>query len=198
MTGITLSSDQIRRAPPEVRRWIEHELATSLGLQIQASGSEGGPPAHLAGCSRDELAAVLTLIQGALPVVNVFFELGRKGTSYGEDRLQAYRLSDIQHHTQLQTLEQVIACLNLIDQSLHRIRGSADVSFYGLDGDYCFIATETQQNIRRLWFELIGGGEVATAPAGAQSEDGPGLRGAGPAEGLASAPGGAAMRPPQG
>ncbi len=49
----------------------------------------------------------------------------------------------------------------------HRVCGSADVSFYGLDGDYCFVATETQQNIQRLWFELVGGSEMATAPAGA-------------------------------
>jgi hypothetical protein len=31
------------------------------------------------------------------PVVNVFFELGRKGTSCARDPLQAYRLVDIQY-----------------------------------------------------------------------------------------------------
>lgn len=196
MTGITLSSDQVRRAPPEVRRWIEHELAASLGLQVQATDSQGGEPAQLAACSHDELAAVLTLIQGALPVVNVFFELGRQATSYAQDRLQAHRLSDIQHHTQLRTVEQVISCLNLIDQSLHRIRGSTDVSFYGLDGDYCFVATETQRNIRQLWFELIGGGEVAAAPTGVRSDE-PGLRGPGSEDGRTSVAGAAGMRPPQ-
>lgn len=58
----------------------------------------------------------------------------------------------------------------------HRVCGSADVSFYGLDGDYCFVATETQQNIQRLWFELVGGSEMATAPAGAGPGDRPVLR----------------------
>ncbi len=33
MIGITLSSEQIRTAPAEVRRWIEREVMTSLGLQ---------------------------------------------------------------------------------------------------------------------------------------------------------------------
>lgn len=165
MTSITLTPEQIRSAPPEVRRWIEHEIATSLGLEVRATGSQRNTP-ELAGCSHDELAAVLALIQGAFPVVNVFFELGRKGMSFGQDRLEAHRLSDIQHHTRLQSAEQVVACLNLIDEALRRVRGSADASFYGLDGDYCFVATVTQQNIRRLWFELIGRNETDIAAPG--------------------------------
>ena len=35
MIGITLTSEQIRTAPAEVRRWIERQVATSLGLHIQ-------------------------------------------------------------------------------------------------------------------------------------------------------------------
>jgi len=170
MTGITLSSEQIRRAPAEVRRWIEHELATSLGFQIQTTESQRQIP-QLAGCSRDDLAAVLSLIQGVFPVVNVFFEFARKGISFAQDRLEAYRLSEIQHHTRLQSPAQVISCLNLINESLQRVRGSKDGSFYGADGDYCFVATETQQNIRRLWFELLDRGESATASAEAASGD---------------------------
>lgn len=164
MTGITLSSEQIRRAPTEVRRWIEHEIATSLGFQVQASDRERQLP-QLAGCSYEEVVAVLSGIQGVFPAVNVFFELGRQGVSFAQDRMQAYRLSDIQHHTRLQSPEQVIVCLNLIDEALHRVRGTAGASFYGADGDYCFVPTETQQNIRRLWFELLGRSDRAGAQA---------------------------------
>jgi len=180
MTGITLTSEQIRRAPAEVRRWIEHEVATSLGFQVQATDSQRQIP-QLAGCGHDELVAVLSLIQGVFPAVNVFFELGRKSTSFAEGRLEAYRVSDIQHHTRLQSPEQVISCLNFINESLHQVRGSAGASFYGADGDYCFVATETQQNIRRLWFELLGRGERATAPGEAASGAGPALQGSVPA-----------------
>ncbi len=170
MIGITLSSEQILRAPSEVRRWIEHEVATSLGLQVQVTDSQHQAP-QLAECSRPELAAMLSSIQGVFPAVNVFFELGRKGTAFAQDRLQAYRIADIQHHTRLQSPEQVISCLNLINESLHRARGSAGASFYGADGDYCFVTTETQQNIRRLWVELIGHGEMGTTPAEAANGD---------------------------
>ena len=42
MIGITLSSEQIRAAPADVRRWIEREVMTSLGLprELAASASE--------------------------------------------------------------------------------------------------------------------------------------------------------------
>jgi hypothetical protein len=179
MIGITLASEQIREAPPEVRRWIEHEVATSLGFPVPAADSQR-QPAQLAACSQDELAAVLSLIQGVFPAVNVFFELGRKGASYAQDRLEAYRISDIQHHTRLQRPEQVISCLNLINEALHRARGSAGASFYGTDGDYCFVATETRQNIRRLWFDLVGRGDMAAAPAESASGNGPALPESGP------------------
>lgn len=166
MTGITLSAEQIRQAPAEVRRWIEHEVATALGLQVQTTQRE---LPELVGCGHDELKAVLSLIQGVFPAVNVFFELGRKGTSCAQDRLEAYRLSDIQLHTRLQSTEQVLYCLNLINEALHQARGSTGDSFYGTEGDYCFIATETQQNIRSLWFELIGHRGMENGPVEATS-----------------------------
>jgi len=164
MIGITLSSEQIRRAPAEVRRWIENEIATSLGFQVQGTGS-AGQAAQLVACSYDELARVLSLIQGVFPVLNVFFELGRKGIGFAEGRLEAHRLSDIQHHTRLQSPERVVSCLNVINEALQRVRGSSGASFYGTDGDYCFVAAETQQNIRRLWLELIADREAVSAPA---------------------------------
>ncbi len=194
MMSITLSAEQIRRAPPEVRRWIEQEVATSLGFQAQSSASQR-QPAQLAGCSQDELAAVLSLIQGIFPAVNVFFELGRKGTSFAQDRLEAYRLSDIQHHTRLQSPEQVISCLELINESLHRIRGSTAASFSGVDGDYCFVAAETQRNIRRLWLELIGQGRAAAAPVEAAGGHGPAVAEPVPASNAAAASG-SSVQPP--
>jgi molybdenum-dependent DNA-binding transcriptional regulator ModE len=173
MIGITLSSEQIRRAPTEVRRWIEKEIPTSLGSQVQATGSES-QAGQLVECSYDELARVLSLIQGVFPVLNVFFELGRKGIGFAEGRLEAYRLSDIQHHARLQSPERVISCLNVINESLQRVRGSTAGSFFGTDGDYCFIATATQRNIRRLWVELIADRE-ADVPSAESSGDEPAL-----------------------
>lgn len=188
MIGITVSSEQIRTAPAEVRRWLENEVATSLGLQVGSTESHH-QMAQLAGCSHDELAAVLSLVQGVFPAVNVLFELGRKGASFAQDRFEAYRLSDLQHHTRLQSLEQVLSCLNLINEAFHQVRGSDTESFYGADGDYCFVATQTQRNIRHLWFELIGHGDIAPTAAEAASGDAPAINGSVPGNDHPATPG---------
>jgi len=36
MIGITLTSEQIRSAPKEVRQWVEHEVIAALGLRAAA------------------------------------------------------------------------------------------------------------------------------------------------------------------
>jgi hypothetical protein len=52
MIGITLTTDQIRSAPPEVRRWIEHEVIASLGLAADAPVRATPPQAaHLVAAS---------------------------------------------------------------------------------------------------------------------------------------------------
>ena len=84
MVGITLSPEQIRAAPPEVRRWLEHELAVPLGLNPPTLPITQPSHPHLAACTPEEAAQVLSLIQGMLPVVHVFFELGREGAAPSE------------------------------------------------------------------------------------------------------------------
>ena len=101
MVGITLLPEQIRTAPSEVRKWLEHELLVSLGVQPPAAQSAAP---HLVACGVEEAAQVLSLIQGMIPVVNVFFELGRDGASVGIAGLEAFRLVDILRHTRLQNL----------------------------------------------------------------------------------------------
>src|SRR6266568_8114341 len=69
MIGITLNSEQIRQAPPDVRQWIEREVIASLGLQIRPAADKPHGE-HLASCNAEELAAILAQIQGVLPAVN--------------------------------------------------------------------------------------------------------------------------------
>jgi hypothetical protein len=60
MVGITLSAEQLRAAPPEVRRWIEHEVAVSLGLHApEVVDAKRGWP-QLVGLTVDEVAKVLS------------------------------------------------------------------------------------------------------------------------------------------
>jgi hypothetical protein len=162
MISITISADQIRSAPTDVRKWIEGEVAGALGLQAPTPATQRQGE-RLAVCSAEEVGAILSLIQGALPVVNVFFELGHQGVSFGQGELEAYRLSDLLHRARLHSVEQVVACLDVINEALQRIRGTAKVSLYGLDNQsHCFIAAQTQQNIRNLWKHVVESNQMLT------------------------------------
>jgi hypothetical protein len=153
MVGVTLSPEQIKNAPPEVRRWLEQELLAALGLRQPTAGAQAP---RLPACSVDESTAVLSLIQGMLPVVNVFFELGREGIRVEGEDLTAFRVTDMQRHTRLQTVEQVIACLDTISAAVQRVRHDSSAAFYGLDGaGHCFISTETQRSILQVWQQVI-------------------------------------------
>lgn len=167
MLGITLSSEQIRQAPPDVRQWIEREVIASLGLQI-APSAEKPQGEHLASCDASEVAAILTQIQNVLPAVNVFFEFGRPGTPVPQAHLVAFRLLDIADHARLPDVKQVIGCINLINEALGKVNGDASGSFCGFDREgHCFITVETQQNIHRLWQTVVGNGAVRPEPTAA-------------------------------
>jgi hypothetical protein len=91
-----------------------------------------------------------------LPVVNVFFELGREGANVETEGLVVFRLADILRHTRLQTFEQVIACLDTISQAARRLPGHADGAFYGLDDrGHCLISVQTQRSIVHVWQQII-------------------------------------------
>jgi len=175
MIGITLSSEQVRTAPPEIRLWIEHQVATSLGLQIRATDYQTSLEG-LTICNLDELRDIFSLIQHSVPAVHVLFELGRKGASIGEGKLEGYRLPDIQHRAGLQTVSQVMACLESINQSLHRVRGTTNSMLCVVENGFCVVATVTQENLLRLWQELICRADIATDSPGTIPTGTPSLR----------------------
>jgi hypothetical protein len=182
MIGITLTGEQIRTAPPDVRRWIEREVMATFGEPSRPADEPRGE--HLAVCSPAQAEAVLGQIQGVLPVVNVFFELGRQGAIFGQPDIEAFRLLDIAHHTRLSDVNQVIACLDIINQAFSNACGDVTARFCALDREgHCFIALETQQNILRLWQKMIARQQLSL-------EEPPASTSAGAASGDASSPAG--------
>jgi hypothetical protein len=171
MVGITLSPEQLRAAPPDVRRWIEHEVAVSLGLHApEVVDAKRGSP-QLVELTVEEAAKVLSLIEGALPVVNIFFELGREGGSAGVNHMEAFRLVDITRHARLQTMEQLADCLNIINAAVRTVRADANATLYGLDQrGYCFIAGQTHRSIQRIWQEIVMERSLSTGGAPRQAD----------------------------
>ena len=152
MIGITLTSEQIRTAPPEVRRWIEREVMTSFGQPPQSADDSKPHGEHLAICSEEEAAAILAQIQGVLPAVNVFFELGRQGAIFGQPNIEAYPAARHRPSHPAAICPRWLPASTLINQAFSNVCGDATAKFCGLDREgHCFIALETQQNILRLW-----------------------------------------------
>jgi hypothetical protein len=168
MIGITLTTDQIRTAPAEVRQWIEHQVVAALGLRPEAPVAAQPHGHHLVACSAEDAAAVLAQIQRLLPAVNVFFEFGRAGISYGQPPVMAFRLLDILHHTRLQNVEQVMTCLDAINQALAAVRRDPSARFCGFDNQgHCLIAPQTQQSVFQLWQGLLAQQQAASNGDGA-------------------------------
>jgi hypothetical protein len=173
MVGVTLSPEQIRSAPPQVRQWIEHEIARSLGLAAAAPQPEHAPP-HLVACGREEVQAILEQIQNMLPVVSVFFELGREFGPNVTQGLRSLRLGDIMSHALLHIPAQVVQCLDVINEAMRRFRGDAGATMYAVDqSGHCLIAETTAQNILRLWRDIVAERDLAPGAPEAQSAPAP-------------------------
>ena len=183
MVAITLTPEQIRGAPLEVRRWLEREIAAALDLPPRAAAAEERD-AHLVACGRDEAAALYAAVRGVLPVVTVLFELGREGESVGRGEVESYRLGDMLRHARLQSLEQLEACLQVLDEVLRRLRGDPDATLYLLDGrGACLVAALTQKSILGVWRQVIAGQDPVAAEVAC---DGRSASGDGPPHAFAS------------
>jgi len=170
MAGITLTADEIKAAPAEVRRWLEHEIVRALGGQ--PAPAPAATPA-LIGCNVEEARDMLALVQGMLPVVSVFFELGREAASVAVHGMRAFRIADILRHVRLQSPDQVVQCLNVLTQALRRARSDAAAAFFALDDQgHCLVAEATMRSILRLWQEIVAQ-RALEAEAGEASEQQP-------------------------
>jgi len=162
MTGITLTAEQIRNAPAMVRQWIEQEVMTSLGLAPRTQAAAPPQAAHLVACSVEDMAGVLEHIRGVFPAVNVLFELGRPGISFGQPAVMTFRLMDILHHTRLEDVGQVMTCLEMINEALATVRKDPSVRFCGFDNEgHCLVAPQTQASIAALWQTMMERQEAA-------------------------------------
>jgi hypothetical protein len=167
MVGLTLSSEQIRSAPQEVRHWLEQEIVRTLGLQPGHEFSHHATTPGLAACNVEDARDILSLIQNMLPVVSVFFELGREAHSVPVQNMRAFRLTDLQRGSRLHAPQQVIECLNVLTQAFRQVRQNAEAVFYGLDNQgHCLIAESTMRSILVLWQEIVAQHQLhADAPA---------------------------------
>ncbi|HEY1936048.1 MAG TPA: hypothetical protein VGG99_28925 [Acetobacteraceae bacterium] len=154
MVGITLTAEQIRSAPPEVRHWIESQVAAMFAPP--ATEEAHAAPPHLAQCTAGEAQAILEQIEDLLPVVSVFFELGRESASVPVQGMRAFRLNEIARHTRLETTQQVLEALELINDALRRVRRDSEAMLCGFDREgRCYVSEATSRAVLTLWRGIV-------------------------------------------
>jgi len=158
VTSFTFSIERIRSAPPEVRRWIESEIAQAVAMidrpRHDPSQVEGSA---LAACASEEAMRVFELIQGNFLLTQVFFELAREtGIAPRMPPLYPLNIGDILRHTRLSGGHALADCLSAINQAFRQVRGDPDASLFGFDDQgHVYIHEITHLSIRRVWEQLV-------------------------------------------
>ena len=156
MTLFTFSVEQLRTAPPEVRRWVAAEIGRALGT-VAMPQPEGAPreSMRLVGCTVPEAVQVFEAIGGDPVVARLFFELAREsGLASGLAGVQALPIADLLHHLGLAE-DALIDGLTAIDRAFRQVHGEPAAGLFGFDdAGHVYIHEATQASIRRLWQEL--------------------------------------------
>ncbi len=166
VVGFTLSAEQVRAAPPEVRQWIANEIAAALAVATRAPQR----PAHaaaLAACTPQEALRLFEAIRSDFAACQVFLELARETPAgYATPPLHALGIGDILRHTRLGE-PRLIESLTAINRLFQQLRDDPAATLFGFDQNgHLFIDETTHRSIRRLWETLVENRAAASEPQG--------------------------------
>ncbi len=154
MVGISLTAEQIRAAPPDVRHWLEQQCAAMFAPAAEVQPH--AEPRRLAQVTPGEAQALLEQIEDILPVVSVFFELGRENVGVPVQGMRVFRLPEILRHTRLESVAQVIECLDVINDALRHVRHDPEAMICAVDHEgRCFVAEATSHSVLTLWQSIV-------------------------------------------
>jgi hypothetical protein len=165
MIGITLSAEQIRSAPPEVRRWIEAEIAATVTALHPVTPDPQVQAAMLAPCGPQDAARLFEALRGDHALAQLFLELGREGGHAMPGGLVAHRAGDVMQHSRIEGRDRLLAGLATIERAFHAVRQDADGALLGMDrAGNVYVHETTCRSIAALWARLLSAG-TGTAPA---------------------------------
>jgi hypothetical protein len=171
MISFAFSLDQVKSAPPEVRRWIEGEAVAALSRTEPDSSHPHA--AALEACTPEEAGEIYKLIKGNFLLSQVFFELGREMPgNRGRTPLRSLNLADMLRHTRLGDGDRLVDCLNAITQAFRTVRNEPEAVLFGFDQyGQVWIHQTTHDSIRALWEQLFHRQPpIAGEPASATTE----------------------------
>jgi len=156
MTNFVFTADQIKSAPPEVRRWFESEIVGAL-REMAGQRPEPAHSAALAACTPEEALAVFELIQRDFATAQVFLEFGREPPLPNSPRpLHAFNIGEFKRKLRVPD-DRLADCFGAINQSFMRIRDDAEAALLGFDqANHVYIHEATHAAIRGLWEKLTG------------------------------------------
>jgi hypothetical protein len=174
MISITVSPEQLAGAPPEVRRWLEAEVTSTLAFAEGQHRPATAPAAALAACSSEEVAQIFELVREDYFAASLFCELGRDtGIGRSGGPYHAIGIGDLLRRTRLGSGEQLMGRIETINAALRRLRGDPAATMFGFDQlGRLYIHGETHRNIAALWDELLAG-QVAHPADQVTSDGGP-------------------------
>jgi hypothetical protein len=158
MISFTFTLDQVKSAPPDVRRWIEREAAAAIAALHRPEPDPSHPhAAALAACTLQEAAEVYELIKENFLLSQVFFELAREMPgSRGGAPLHALSLADMLRHTRLADGDRLVDCFNAITQAFRTVRNDPEAALFGFDQyGQVWIHQATHDSILALWAQLF-------------------------------------------
>jgi hypothetical protein len=161
MISFGFTMDQIRSAPPEVRRWFETEI---VGALREAAGPRP-EPAHspeLAACTPEEALGVFELIQNDFATAQVFLEFGREPPLPNSPRpLHAFGIGEFKRKLRLSD-DRLADCFGTLNRAFMRVRNSPEAGLLGFDqANHVYLHEMTHASIRSVWEKLT----VAGMPA---------------------------------
>ena len=158
MTSFTFSLEQLKAAPPEVRRWVEHEIGAALGAlsRFDHDASQVHSSA-LAACTPEEALQVFEAIKDNFLLSQVFFELARE-TPAGRAAppLRALNIGELLRHTRLSHGDRLAVCLTAINQVFQTVRNDPAAALFVFDQyGHVYIHESTHHSVRRVWEQLF-------------------------------------------
>lgn len=170
MTSFTFTADEVRSAPPAVRRWLEAAVMAALAPPAAAASVGGGAVGggsvgeasveealpDLSVCSPEEAVRVLELLRGDAAATRVFLELARElPANAGLPHLHAMSIEDMLHYAHVVDGERLYACLAAIGRAFETAHGAAGAPLFALDdAGFLYVHETTHHSIRGVWQEL--------------------------------------------
>jgi hypothetical protein len=159
MTSFTFSLEQVHSAPPEVRRWIENEIAAALGSLTRTEHSPSEPhSAELAACMPEEALKVFELIRGNFLLSQVFLELAREmpAQTGGSGLYHTLNIGELLRHTRLTDGDRLVDCFTAINTAFQSVRNDEGTALFGFDQQgRVYIHDTTYRSIRWVWQQLV-------------------------------------------